>query len=207
MFNTAIFLGPSLDTAAALAILNATYLPPIKRGDLSQLSREIKTVGIIDGEFYQNLAVSPKEVLQLLNRGIKVYGSSSTGALRAAETHIYGMVGIGAIFEMYRDELIDADDEVALTYDQNMYRPSSEPLINIRFALKAAVLEGLIPEFVADGIIKEIKALYFPFRSYRLVVQRFPKLKSFIEKNRPNQKRDDAKLLLQTIARAGRDLL
>ena len=90
---------------------------------------------------------------------------------------------------------------------QDSYRPSSEPLINIRFALKAAVLEGLIPEFVADGIIKEIKALYFPFRSYRLVVQRFPKLKSFIEKNGPNQKRDDAKLLLQTIARAGRDRL
>ena len=65
MFDTAIFLGPSLDAAAALSILDPTYLPPIKRGDLSQLSRAIKTVGIIDGEFYQSLAVSPKEVLQL----------------------------------------------------------------------------------------------------------------------------------------------
>jgi hypothetical protein len=203
MCDTAIFLGPSLDAAAARSILKATYLPPIKRGDLSQLSGEIKTVGIIDGEFYQSLAVSPKEVLQLLDRGIKVYGSSSTGALRAAETHIYGMVGMGAIFEMYRDGMIDADDEVALTYDQDSYRSSSEPLINIRFALKAAALEGLMPESAADGLIKEMKALYFPFRSYRLVVQRFPKMKSFIEKNGPNQKRDDAKLLLQTIARSG----
>jgi hypothetical protein len=31
----------------------------------------------------------------------------------------------------------------------------------------------------------------------------FPQLKSFIEKNGPNQKRDDAKLLLQTIAGSG----
>jgi hypothetical protein len=203
MFDTAIFLGPSLDAASARSILKATYLPPIKRGDLSQLSSEIKTVGIIDGEFYQSLAVSPKEVLQLLDRGIKVYGSSSMGALRAAETHIYGMVGMGAIFEMYRDGMIDADDEVALTYDQDSYRSSSEPLINIRFALKAAVLEGLISESTADGLIREMKALYFPSRSYRLVVQMFPQLKSFIEKNGPNQKRDDAKLLLQTIAGSG----
>jgi hypothetical protein len=125
------------------------------------------------------------------------------GALRAAETHIYGMVGLGAIFEMYRDGMIDADDEVALTYDQDSYRSSSEPLINIRFALKAAVLEGLISESTADGLIREMKALYFPSRSYRLVVQMFPQLKSFIEKNGPNQKRDDAKLLLQTIAGSG----
>ncbi len=203
MFDTAIFLGPSLDAASARSILKATYLPPIKRGDLSQLSSEIKTVGIIDGEFYQSLAVSPKEVLQLLDRGIKVYGSSSMGALRAAETHIYGTVGMGAIFEMYRDGMIDADDEVALTYDQDSYRSSSEPLINIRFALKAAALEGLIPESTADGLIREMKALYFPLRSYGLVVQMFPQLKSFIEKNGPNQKRDDAKLLLQTIAGNG----
>jgi hypothetical protein len=203
MSDTAVFLGPTLDAASARSILKATYLPPIKRGDLSQLSGNIKTVGIIDGEFYQSLAISPKEVLQLIHRGIKVYGSSSMGALRAAETHSYGMVGIGAIFKMYRDGMIDADDEVALTYDPDNYRPSSDPLINIRFALKQAVLEDLLSESTADEIVRAVRALYFPSRSYRLVAQMCPKLKGFLEERCPDQKRDDAKLLLQTIARNG----
>lgn len=203
MFDTAVFLGPSLDVVSAQSILKAMYLPPIRRGDLSQLSSDIKTVGIIDGEFYQSLAVSPKEVLQLLNRGTKVYGSSSMGALRAAETHMYGMVGIGAIFEMYRDGMIDADDEVALTYDPDTYSSSSDSLINVRFALKESVRKHLISESTAEELIREMRALYFPFRSYRLLVQMCPKLKGFVEEHCPNQKRDDAKLLLQTIAQEG----
>jgi hypothetical protein len=207
MFNTAIFLGPSLDTASARSILKARYLPPIKRGDLSQLGCEIETVGIIDGEFYQSLAVSPKEVLQLLNRGIKVYGSSSIGALRAAETHVYGMIGVGEIFELYRDGLIDGDDEVALIYDPDTYRSLSEPLVNIRFALKTAVLEGLIDSSKADEIVKEIKNIYFPSRSYRAVSERCPGLRDFLYQRRPDQKREDAALLLHTISNAANRVL
>jgi hypothetical protein len=200
MHETTIFLGPSLRLSVARSILDATYLPPIKRGDLSKLSTDTKTVGIIDGEFFQNLSVSPKEVLPLLDRGVKVFGSSSMGALRAAETHIYGMVGIGSIFEMYRDGHIDADDEVAITYDPMTYRTTSEPLVNIRFALRAAVLANIISPSKADEIVSVVKGLYFPRRSYELVGQLCPKLKDFLKRQRPDQKRDDALLLLHTIA-------
>src|ERR1035441_8911666 len=58
-----VFTGPSLHPRAAAALLNATILPPIKRGDLEPfLASKPAAVGIIDGEFYQSLAVSPKEV-------------------------------------------------------------------------------------------------------------------------------------------------
>jgi hypothetical protein len=205
MLDVAIFLGPSLDLAMARSILDATYLPPIKRGDLAELSATTKTVGIIDGEFFQSLSVSPKEVLPLLDRGVRVYGSSSMGALRAVETHPWGMVGIGRIFEWYRDGVIDADDEVALTYDPVTYRQCSEPLINIRFALRDAVLDNVIPQSKADEIIRTLKQIYFPLRSRQLVCELCPELKDFLAERRPDQKRDDALRLLRTIANLGTD--
>ncbi len=204
MHETAIFLGPTLELSAARAVLDADYLPPITRGNLARLGAHIKTVAIIDGEFYQSLAVSPKEVLPLLDRGIKVYGASSMGALRAAETYPFGMIGVGNIFEWYRDGVIDADDEVAVTYDPITYRPTSVPLVNIRFCLRAAVFEGIIGRSTAGEIVRAVEQLYFPSRSYKLVTQLCPELEDFIRRRRPDQKRDDALLLLQTIADANR---
>ncbi len=202
MRETVIFLGPTLDLAAARRILDAEYLPPIKRGDLARLGSGVKNVGIIDGEFFQSLAVSPREVLAVLDRGIKVYGSSSMGALRAAETFPYGVIGVGKIFEWYRDGKVDSDDEVAVTYDPVTYRPLSVPLINIRFCLKAAASEGVIEQSEADEIINAVERLYFPFRSYQVVTKVCAQLEGYIERRRPDQKRDDALLLLHAIAQA-----
>jgi hypothetical protein len=200
MSETIVFLGPSLDLAAARACLDATYLPPIKRGDLAAVPSETRIVGIVDGEFHQSLAVSPKEVLALLDCGVTVCGASSIGALRAAETHMEGMIGIGAIFEMYRDGFIDADDEVAVAYCPSTHQPISEPLVNIRFALGAAVAQGIISQNDADEIIRTLKDVYFPSRSYQLVARVCPALDGFFRSTRYDQKRDDALLLLHTIA-------
>jgi len=200
MCETIVFLGPSLDLATARSCLEATYLPPIKRGDLAQVPPGTGIVGIIDGEFQQTPAVSPKEILPLLDRGVTVCGASSIGALRAAELHTEGMIGVGAIFEMYRDRIIDADDEVAVAYSPSTLRPVSEPLVNIRFALYAAVAQGVIVEGEADKIINRLKDVYFPLRSYQLVARMCPALAGFFQSERYDQKRDDALLLLQTIA-------
>lgn len=200
MSDTAIYLGPSLHPSDASELLDAEYLPPIKRGDLGRLPEHITTVGIVDGEFFQNLAVTPKEVLELLERGIKVYGASSMGALRAAEAYPYGMTGVGEIFRMYRDGEVDADDEVALIYDPVSYRNISEPLVNVRYALRLAVVKQLISSARAAELVDEMKKLYFPLRSYRHLVQLCPELQHFLAVERPNLKRDDAILLLRAIA-------
>jgi hypothetical protein len=200
MRKIAIYLGPSLDVADARAVLDAEYLAPIKRNDLAKLSEEITTVGIIDGEFFQSLAVSPMEVVTLLDRSVKVYGASSMGALRAVETEPYGMIGVGKIFEWFRDGLIDADDEVALAYDPQTYRHCSVPLVNIRFALNDAVCSGVISEGKAQEIIDAVKKVYFPLRSLALVYELCPVLRSFFAMRKPDQKRDDALALLHTIA-------
>jgi TfuA protein len=205
MRNTAIFLGPSLDVAVARSILDAVYLPPVKRGDLYLLTGDICTVGIVDGEFFQSLSVSPKEVMTLLEHGMKVFGGSSMGALRAVEMSQYGMVGVGKIFEMYRDGEIDADDEVAMTYDPSTYRVTSEPLVNIRCALRAAVDLRVLEQSEADEILQVTGHRYFPDRSYLCAFERCPRFEAFVKEKRPNQKRDDAIQLLKTIAALGTD--
>jgi TfuA protein len=200
MSNTVVYLGPTLAHSTAQSCLDATYLPPIRRGDLAKLPHEIQIVGIIDGVFHQSLAVSPKEIIATLDRGVRVYGASSIGALRAAETHMYGMIGVGEIFEMYRDREIDADDEVAVAYDPVTDRAVSEPLVNIRSALRAAVAQGIIPSKEADELIGTMKGIYYPSRSYQLVGRMSPGLEPFLKAARYDQKRDDAVLLLRTIA-------
>ena len=64
--------------------LAALYLPPVKRSSLKPfLDNPPSAIGIIDGEFYQSLALSTQEILPFLDRGVPVFGSSSMGALRA----------------------------------------------------------------------------------------------------------------------------
>src|SRR4051794_9892251 len=96
-----VYLGPSLPLRLAEEVLRADYRPPVKRSDLPH--RFDGVVIIIDGEFGQSLAVSPNEILRLLDSGTRVIGAASMGALRAAELWPCGMEGYGWIFEAYCD--------------------------------------------------------------------------------------------------------
>ncbi|MGD0892643.1 MAG: TfuA-like protein [Terracidiphilus sp.] len=202
MSEIAVFLGPTLPVATARSVLDAVYLPPIKRGDLALLDPAIRCIGIVDGEFYQSLAVSPKEILPLLEQGVAVYGASSMGALRAVELEPYGMIGVGRVFEAYRDGIVDAEDEVALVYDRETYEPLSDPLINIRFALDDAGHRGLITRSRAEGLLETVRKSWFPTRSYADVVHLCPELAKLISADPPNQKKEDALLMLQRMERS-----
>jgi hypothetical protein len=207
-----IFTGPSLHPHEARKLLDATFSPPIKRGDLTLLSasKPPHVVGIIDGEFYQSLAVTPKEVLALLENGVAVYGAASMGALRAVELSRYGMIGVGSVFRLFRRGVLDADDEVALTYCKETYRAMSQPLVNIRYALRAAVRRGILIRDDAESILSTIRTAYFPERTTKLVLstarevaggERAQKLELFLRAEAPNMKERDAKLLLSRIRR------
>jgi hypothetical protein len=207
-----IFTGPSLHPAKAAALLDATYLPPIKRGDLAPLmASKPCIVGIIDGEFYQSLAVTPKEVLALLEAGVAVYGAASMGALRAVELHRYGMIGVGSVFRLFRRGVLDADDEVALAYSSETYQAVSEPLVNTRYALRAAVRRGILTRVEAAEIVSAVKGFYFPERTRQLMLsiarkvagsERAHKLREFLTSEAPNVKERDARLLLDRIRAA-----
>lgn len=171
-----IFLGPTMSYDEARQLLpDAVFHPPAAQGDLlaavDQDRAEI--VGLIDGTFHLNLSVWHNEVCYLLSRGITVYGASSMGALRAAETNRFGMVGIGTIYEWYRDGVITADDEVALIHgDQSSgFRPMSHPLVNIRASVAQAVAQGNMSKLFAEKLVELARSLYYPERQVPGILQ------------------------------------
>lgn len=201
MSELVVYLGPSLSLSAAREILDANYLPPIRRGDLAKVADSTRAVGIIDGEFFQSLAVSPKEVLKTISRGIRVYGAASMGALRAAETCDLGMIGVGKIFAMFRDGVLDADDEVAVAYDPESYRTLSDPLVNLRCALEAAVADGAIGNALAKELLQAMQSRYFPLRSLRTLERLCPALTSYCRPPRVRDlKAEDARELLHRMS-------
>lgn len=115
--TTFVYVGPSMPHEDACKILNAEYLPPVKRGDLQNIPDDVDTVVIIDGVLLNDAAVGHREILSLLKSGINVIGGGSMGALRAAELGSFGMKGLGRIYEEYKSGRVDGDDEVVLAYD------------------------------------------------------------------------------------------
>jgi len=206
-----VFLGPSLACDEALELLpGANFRPPIRRGDLRGLLDTPEAIGIVDGEFFQSLAISPKEILPLLQKGVRVYGSSSMGTLRAVELARYGMTGVGRIFELFRSGRLIGEDEVALTFDPETLRPLSEPLVNMRLALSAAREAGLISLAELIGITRRMKAVYFPERTrerlfieanQRLGEERASAVREWWLRAAPDAKAEDARMLLRTMAK------
>ena len=166
-----VFLGPSLDHVAAEQILPAEYRPPAKRGDLLLAVKEGATViGLIDGVFHQESAVAHREILAAVKKGVQVVGSSSMGALRAAEMDTLGMVGIGEVYRMYRSGELVSDDEVALVFDPETGISLSEPLINIRFTLREAELQGVLSPQEHACLLGAARSIFYPQRTYGRIV-------------------------------------
>lgn len=210
-----VFVGPSVSRALVWSVFGGVVRPPIRRGELDQLLRlpdPPAAVGIVDGRFLQDLAVSPKEVLRALDAGVVVFGASSIGALRAVECAPYGAVGIGRIYSLFASGELEADDEVALTYDPETLRATSEPLVNICVAMECAVSIGALSAPAAELVVATAKALYFPDRSYRNVGRLLAGWLSGAELEAydrfvhrpdcPDQKRDDALAMLHAMTEA-----
>jgi len=210
-----IFAGPTLPPVEAAKILDAEYLPPAAIGDVYKAAQKRPwAIGIIDGFFESTPSVWHKEVLWAMAQGIQVFGASSMGALRAAELAAFGMVGVGAIFEAYRDGAIEDDDEVAVVHGppELGYVQLSEAMVNIRATIKKAIAADVVSPATAAALIDTAKSLYYKKRGYdRLLadasVQRLPgdevaRLKAWLPKNQINQKRLDAIAMLQAIKAA-----
>ena len=167
-----VYAGPTLPCADILAVVpDAIIHPPVAHGDLlRERMQPGDVVVLIDGLFHQVASVRHKEILQLLADGVRVVGCSSMGALRAAELHQYGMIGNGAVFEMYRQGTIDADDEVAVMHGSAPeYRRMSDSLVVFRYAVAGALDAGDIDRRCAETIIGHATALHYTERSWDAV--------------------------------------
>ncbi|OMI33588.1 TfuA-like protein [Streptomyces sparsogenes] len=216
--RTVIFVGPSLPPEEAAAQLpGAEFLPPIERGDIDTLMAQDqppRRIGIIDGKFLQSFSISPKEILRAMDRGVRVWGSSSMGALRAAELDVYGMTGVGTVYDRYASGAIEDDDEVAITFDSESLRPVCEPMVNIRVATEAALRRGVVGEEDAELFLTTAKSLYFPQRTSAAALHRLKgtmaeparqRLADFLRSpEAPDAKREDAIALLAAMRQDAR---
>jgi hypothetical protein len=213
MKKIVIFLGPSLPIAEAREILDAIYLPPAKQSDLLSAVTTYKPdiIGLIDGVFLHLPSVWHKEILYAIERGVAVYGASSMGALRAAETEAFGMVGVGEIYRMYASgELID-DDEVVMVHgsQDTGYRRLSEPMVNVRATFNRAKNDGIIDDNLCEQLIAIAKSIYFPERTFITIFRKaatagispgkLDKIATFAQNKYIDIKRQDAILLLETL--------
>ncbi|HEX8213793.1 MAG TPA: TfuA-like protein [Longimicrobium sp.] len=211
-----VFAGPTVTRAEILAVLpGCTVIPPVSAGDLVRLRpRAGDVVGLIDGFFRERGAVRHKEILDLIDRGVRVLGAASMGALRAAELHPFGMEGVGEVFRLFASAELEGDDEVALLHldEERGYRPITVPLVNMRHALARARDRDVISRALAAALVAAAVELPFGSRTYQAVFERAVRsgtplaalqpLRSFLASARHDLKHDDALLLIEHLARA-----
>lgn len=212
MVKIIVYTGLTIPFDEAKDILDSTdeveviYKRPIQRGDLSQALKENPNIiGIIDGVFHQNSAVGHKEILNVLKKGIEVFGASSMGALRASELDTLGMVGIGYVYNQYASGEVDSDDDVAVMLDSETLEPLSEPLINMKYVFENAVTEDILTSDEKDELLGIAKKTYYPKRSYAKIlsesdldINKKEELIDFIRESK-DIKKEDAKELLHHI--------
>ena len=160
-----VYTGLSISFDEAKSILEADYKGPIKRGDLNQLLEtedNIDIIGIIDGLFHQSPAVAHKEILKALDMNITVVGGASMGALRACELYPYGMIGIGHIFEDYKNGTIESDDDVAVSLDPESYEQLSDSWINMKYNFNKACADNVITDEEKKELLDTSKNIYYP---------------------------------------------
>jgi hypothetical protein len=163
--KTCVFAGPSLHGVAVRDSIHR-FGPVALGGVFRAVEAGYRRIGIVDGLFGNVPSVWHKEILFALSRGVEVVGAASMGALRAAELSVYGMVGIGGIYRMYRRGAWTDDDEVAIIHAEADYGylPFSEPMANIRFTLRRLRRSGLLVPGTEQALIARMKALHFSQR-------------------------------------------
>lgn len=126
-----------------------------------------KVICIIDGYFGNVPSVWHKEILFALQGGTAVCGSSSMGALRAAELHAFGMVGFGSVYRAYRRGVLKDDDEVCVVHSvqELNFEALSEPMVNIRYSLRSMRSRGLISRESEIRIASSLKEFHFSRRT------------------------------------------
>ncbi len=197
-----VFAGPSLPPDIAAEHSDIDFRPPARQGDVYKAALENPdAIGIVDGYFEGVPSVWHKEILFALSHGIPVFGAASMGALRAAELDVHGMIGVGAIYEAYRDGVYEDDDEVAVLHGpaEAGFPAVTVPMVNVRATLDAAVDAGVISRAEADKHTAAAKAVHYKDRTWAAALAGASDLIDWASDNAVDQKRVDALALLTAI--------
>ncbi len=204
-----VFAGPTLHGIARDSYPSIEFRPPAKRGDIARAVADGATIiGLIDGVFERMPSVWHKEILWAMSQNVIMLGAASMGALRAAECHAFGMIGIGRIFEDYASGRTEDDEDVAQLHGpaELGYLPLSEPLVNIRATLGHLRDMGLLSAPEHAALTAAAQALFFKDRSHRKMLEntalpasRKAELSILLKSTAINVKRQDAECLLHKV--------
>jgi len=165
-----VFAGPSIHGIADGHLSGLDRRGPAACGDIFDAVRQgARAIGLIDGLYGDCAAVWHKEILFALSSGIAVFGAASMGALRAAECEAFGMIGIGDIFEAYRDSHRVSDADVAVSHAPGElgYRPLTIALVDAEATL-AACGDAITPEEY-EALVSAARTLHFTRRTWRAI--------------------------------------
>jgi len=168
--NAVVFVGPSLGRDRVAELTNAKIADPIRRGDLALFPNCDKFL-ILDGEFGQNLSVSPKEILRLLDARKLVIGAASMGALRASELDSFGMLGIGWVYRRFARCSVRRDDDVALIYSPLDFVPRTIPVVNVEYWMETLRRQGTVTRLDAAAVVRVARKVFFTDRTEQKLVQ------------------------------------
>lgn len=215
-----LFAGPSLSGTEFVPLRTGedrvlpdyalTCRGPAKCGDITHaVDQGFRSIGLVDGRFEDVAAVWHKEILYALSKGVTVYGAASMGALRAAECHPFGMIGIGSIFERYAFGGLEDDAAVAQVHApaEFGYVAFSEAMVTVDATLDAAVMTGAIDADERTLIRNRADSVFFKERTWRRIFDVIAaEIDQPAERLKPHMrpiKREDAESLLDVFLERG----
>jgi hypothetical protein len=207
----AIFAGPSLFGVDRSAFPELHFFPPAKAGDLLDVvAQGYRKIGLIDGVFEASPSVWHKEILFALSKGIAVFGAASMGALRAAECDAFGMIGLGKIYQSYREgsRVSDADVAVLHAPAELGYQPLTLAQADAEYALTDMIRKRRLSNDEAQHLLNISKEIYFKNRTWPSIIDSAElknnskdSLLEIVAENFTSQKTADVQLLLEAISK------
>lgn len=205
-----VFAGPSLPPRNRRGGAGIAFLAPARCGDIARaVVQGARAIGLVDGVFEGARATWHKEILWALSRGVYVAGAASMGALRAAEMHTLGMVGIGRVFNAFRTGTLEDDDEVAVVHApaELGFHLLSDAMVNIRATLGRAERQGLISPRARGELVRIGKRVFYKERTFDrlfedaqdLMPHDVAKLRPWVAANKVDVKAADARALLRVL--------
>lgn len=172
--KTRVYGGLSISEEQTHSILPyAEFSGPVQRGDLPRdLSLGFQCIVIVDGVFQQALSVSPGEVLDAIRYGVRVYGASSMGAMRAAELETLGMIGVGRVFSEIKKRSYFRDDYLGQAFSPDAAKALSLSFIDIEVGSEELVRRGKITPKQRVQILKIYEGLHFSERNPATLVKK-----------------------------------
>ncbi|CDZ29926.1 TfuA-like protein [Neorhizobium galegae] len=211
-----VFVGPSLPDARRFVADDMIVAPPAMQGDVRRaIDKGAQAIGVIDGAFEYVAPVWHKEILYALSKGVAVFGAASMGALRAAECHAFGMIGVGEIFKGYANETLIDDADVALLHGPQElgFVAITVPMVNVDATVARCCAHGLISEQEAQRLKDSGRSLFFKGRNWNAIVAncreimsaRADELARILAHHYVDQKRADALAMIDAMRKSAMD--